>query len=189
MFRLSGRFDPLSGVVVHGHLQAMLAALFAERVPSTCPTDPGAKQDHLRALALLALIMQQQSVGLTVVPNEPEGSSDSSFDERHGDGDTGAKGTRLASRAQRRALRALYPTCAVPGCCVAFEFTKPHHVHYWEHGGPTNLANLLPVCSKHHHAIHEGGWKLTLQPNRHLKISLPDGTALTTGPPLRLQAA
>ena len=93
MFRLSGRFDPLSGVVVHGHLQAMLAALFAERVPSTCPTDPGAKQDHLRALALLALIIQQQSVGLTVVPNEPEGSSDSSFDECHGDGDTDAKGS------------------------------------------------------------------------------------------------
>ena len=97
--------------------------------------------------------------------------------------------TRLASRAQRRALRALYPTCAVPGCCVAFEFTKPHHVHYWEHGGPTDLANLLPVCSKHHHAIHEGGWKLTLQPNRHLTIALPDGTILTTGPPTRIRAA
>ena len=99
------------------------------------------------------------------------------------------RSTRLASRAQRRALRALYPTCAVPDCCVAFEFTKPHHVHYWEHGGPTDLDNLLPLCSKHHHAAHEGGWSLTLQPNRTLTITLPDSTILTTGPPVRLRAA
>ncbi len=85
MFRLSGRFDPLSGVVLHGHLQAMVAALFSERVPSTCPTDPGAKQDHLRALALLALVVQQQASGLTVVPNNSEASPDSSFSENESD--------------------------------------------------------------------------------------------------------
>ena len=237
MFRLSGRFDPLSGVVIHGHLQAMLAALFAEGVPSTCPEDPAGKQDHLPAVALLALIMQQQSAGLTLVPNQPAASPGTSSDERNGevdpcDGDCDAnadlarivvvlprrpsrfgrpeivvvvdarqptldanggtpvidwglpvevppraledlfkradalpiivadgvvlrapgemnlgRSTRLASRAQRRALRALYPSCAVPGCCVAFEFTKPHHVHYWEHGDPTDLDNLVPLWS------------------------------------------
>ncbi len=90
MFRLSGRFDPLSGVMLHGHLQAMVAALFAERVPSSCPTDPGAKQDHLRALALLALTMQQQPVGLAVVPDNATSSSDSS-DSSFGEGeDNGA---------------------------------------------------------------------------------------------------
>ena len=279
MFRLSGRFDPLSGVVIHGHLQAMLAALFAERMPSTCPSDPAGKQDHLRALALLALIMQQQSAGLTVVPDQPATSPETSSDERDGerdpyDGGSDASGdlaewseffrggpsrfgrpeivvvvdargealaanrgapvvdgglpvevppraledlykradahpvivangvvlhapgemnlgrsTRLASRAQRRALRALYPSCAVPGCCVAFEFTKPHHVHYWEHGGPTDLDNLVPLCSKHHHAAHEGGWRLTLQPDRTLTIAFPDGNVLSTGPPVRRRAA
>ncbi len=97
--------------------------------------------------------------------------------------------TRLASRAQRRALCALYPTCAVPGCCVAYEFTKPHHVHYWEHGRPTDLHNLLPLYSKYHHCAHEGGWSFTLQANRTLTITRPDGTILTTGPPRRLRAA
>ncbi len=284
MFRLSGRFDPLSGVMLHGHLQAMLAALFAERVPSTCPTDPGSKQDHLRALALLALIRQQQPVGLTVVPDNATSSSDSSdssfgegedngandanrsdvgtddeFDEwasffragpsrlgrpeivvvvdarqttldansktpvidwglpvelpprvledlfaradahpiivhngivLHAPGDMNlGRSTRLASRAQRRALRALYPTCAVPGCGVAFEFTKPHHVHYWEHGGTTDLHNLIPVCGKHHHAVHDGGWRLSLQPDRTLTITYPDGGVQTTGPPPRIRAA
>ncbi len=47
----------------------------------TCPTDPGAKQDHLRALALLALVVHQHVPGLTAVPNDPEASSGSSFGE------------------------------------------------------------------------------------------------------------
>ncbi len=93
--------------------------------------------------------------------------------------------TRLANRAQRRALRAVYATCAVPGCTVAFDHTKPHHVHWWRHGGPTDFANLLPLCSKHHHCAHEGGWLLTLGPDRELIIELPNGQIMRTGPPRR----
>ncbi len=97
--------------------------------------------------------------------------------------------TRLANRAQRRALRAVYAMCAVPGCTVAFDHTKPHHVHWWRHGGPTDFANLLPLCSKHHHAAHEGGWLLTLGPDRELTIELPTGQIMRTGPPRRRPAA
>ena len=92
---------------------------------------------------------------------------------------------RLASAAQRRALRALYPTCAIPGCEVRFSRTNMHHVRWWEHGGPTDLDNLLPTCSRHHHAVHDHGWKLELLPDRTLEITLPDGTTMTTGPPER----
>ena len=97
--------------------------------------------------------------------------------------------SRLANRAQRRALNAIYATCAIDGCNVSFNHTKPHHVHWWRHGGPTNLANLLPLCSKHHHCAHEGGWLLTLGPNRELTIELPDGQIMRTGPPQRRAAA
>ena len=93
--------------------------------------------------------------------------------------------TRLANRAQRRALRAVYATCAIPGCNVTFNHTKPHHVRWWRHGGPTDFANLLPLCSKHHHAAHEGGWLLTLGPDRELSIELPNGQIMRTGPPRR----
>jgi hypothetical protein len=95
---------------------------------------------------------------------------------------------RLANRAQRRALRGLYPTCAIPGCGVRFMATHIHHVIWWEHGGTTDLANLLPVCSRHHHAVHDGGWRLVLAPDRTLCIELPDGTTMTTGPPRRAAA-
>ncbi len=95
------------------------------------------------------------------------------------------RSTRLANRAQRRALGAVYATCAIPGCCVRYSRTKLHHVIWWEHDGPTDLDNLLPVCEQHHHKIHHDRWLLRLEPNRTLTITLPDGTIMTTGPPKR----
>ena len=93
--------------------------------------------------------------------------------------------TRLANRAQRRALRGLYATCAIPGCCVRYSRTKLHHVIWWRHSGRTDLENLLPVCEQHHQNIHHNGWLITLGPNRELTITLPDGQIMTTGPPKR----
>lgn len=55
MFRLSGAFDPESALAFKGRLEAMVQTLFATSTPATCPDDPQAKQDHLRALALLEL--------------------------------------------------------------------------------------------------------------------------------------
>jgi hypothetical protein len=92
---------------------------------------------------------------------------------------------RVASRAQRRALRGLYATCAVPGCAVRYDSCKLHHVHWWEHGGGTDLDNLLPLCERHHHCVHDAGWTVTLGPRRELTVRMPDGDVMTTGPPRR----
>ncbi len=88
---------------------------------------------------------------------------------------------RLATRAQRRALRAMYRTCAHPGCQVAFDHCRIHHVRWWDHHGPTDLVNLIPLCSEHHHLVHEGGWTLTLDPNRIITLHRPDGTLYFEG--------
>jgi hypothetical protein len=93
--------------------------------------------------------------------------------------------TRLANRAQRRALRALYATCAIPGCTVRYDRCKLHHVVWWRHGGRTDVDNLLPVCTHHHSTIHDGGWDITLGPDRALTLRFPDGTVHNTGPPRR----
>ena len=93
--------------------------------------------------------------------------------------------TRLANRAQRRALQGLYATCAVPGCRVRYSRLKLHHVIWWEHGGTSDLDNFLPVCERHHQKIHHHGWLISLGDHRELTIQLPDGQIMTTGPPTR----
>jgi hypothetical protein len=251
MVRLSGTFDPLSGVLLNGRLQAAVAALFAEKTPSTCPTDPSSKADHLRALALLFLTAGGKGAAVdddlgphdewssfsrngpsrfgrpevvvvldarseTVEANNgkpvvdwglpvelPQRTFEELFERAdvhpvitmngvvlYAPGEVNlGRSTRLANRAQRRALRAMYATCGVHGCAVKFDNCQPHHVRFWEKGGPTDLANLVPLCSRHHHLVHEGGWKLAIGPDRTVTITYPDGSIQTTGPPLLRQAA
>jgi len=42
--------------------------------------------------------------------------------------------------------------------------------------GPSDLDNLLPLCENHHHLVHEGGWTLTMTPDRVATWTRPDGT-------------
>jgi Domain of unknown function (DUF222) len=98
------------------------------------------------------------------------------------------RSTRLANVAQRRALRALYRTCSIPGCEVRYDRCKLHHVLWWRHGGRTDLSNLLPVCSVHHSKIHDQGWAIELGAHRELTIRFPDGSVRTTDPPQRRAA-
>ena len=93
--------------------------------------------------------------------------------------------TRLANRPQHRALGAIYPTCAIPGCHVRYSRTKLHHIIWWRHNGRTDLENLLPLCEQHHHKVHHNGWIVSLGSNRELTITLPDGQVMSTGPPKR----
>ena len=94
---------------------------------------------------------------------------------------------RLASDDQRRALRAIYTSCAFPDCDVPFDECEIHHVLEWsEQEGPTDLHFLIPGCARHHHALHEGGWRLDLAPDRTLTIYQPDGQVNAVGHPDRL---
>jgi hypothetical protein len=91
--------------------------------------------------------------------------------------------SRVVNRAQRRALRGLYSTCGMPGCETHFDRCELHHIIWWRHGGRTDLDNLIPVCTRCHHRIHDDGWVISLDANRRLTVTLPDGTTHTTGPP------
>jgi hypothetical protein len=83
---------------------------------------------------------------------------------------------RHANRSQRRALRAMYRSCAFGSCDVAFDRCEMHHIVPWESGGLTDLSNLVPLCARHHHVVHDGGWGLDLADDRTLSIRQPDGT-------------
>jgi hypothetical protein len=90
---------------------------------------------------------------------------------------------RVANRAQRRALRALYRTCAFPECHTPSDRCHIHHLHHWERLGTTDLWNLLPLCEHHHHAVHDHGWTLHLAADRTLTITRPDRTIHATTHP------
>ena len=89
---------------------------------------------------------------------------------------------RLANRAQRRVLAAMYSTCAHPNCTVAFSTCRIHHIDWYERGGLTIIDNLLPLCETHHHQVHEGHWNLTMTPDRTLTWTRPDGSIWMTHP-------
>lgn len=231
--------DPLEALRFERQIAAQVEALFHDRLPEGCPTNPLQRQAYLRAHALLSLLagrggkMGRPEIIVVVDTRDPEGadegapgeSADSTVPSEptvdwglpvelpsrvlvelfgraevhpvvvcngvvlHASGqlDLG-RSTRLANRAQRRALRGLYATCAIPGCAARYDHCRIHHVHWWRHGGRTDLQNLLPLCSRHHHMVHEGGWDLSLRVDRLLTVQLPDCTIMTTGPPLRSAA-
>jgi hypothetical protein len=95
--------------------------------------------------------------------------------DQHGNPFDMGRTIRHANRRQRRALRAIYRCCAFAGCDVVFERCEIHHILPWELGGPTDLINMVPLCSRHHHVVHDGGWQLELDTDRTLTIRQPDG--------------
>ena len=80
------------------------------------------------------------------------------------------RSVRFATYRQRLALRALHPTCAAEGCDVDFDWCEIHHLRPWEKGGPTDLDNLAPLCSYHHHWVHECGLDPEVRPDRTLRF-------------------
>jgi hypothetical protein len=138
-------------IVVHVDLETLQHGLHAG---GTCHTALGADLpvETVRRLAceaeILPVVLDGRSVPIDV-----------------------GRSKRLATVHQRRALEAIHPTCAIPDCEVIFDHCNVHHIDYWENGGSTDLNNMVPLCSRHHHAAHEGGWKLRLDPDtRELTI-------------------
>ncbi len=76
---------------------------------------------------------------------------------------------RSATPAQFAALIARDGGCAFPGCTRLPAWCIAHHIIHWVDGGPTNLDNLVLLCSRHHTVVHHHGWDIALGADR-----LPD---------------
>jgi len=218
MFCLRGEFDPETGAQLNARLRKTVETMFREQQPDTCPLDPLLKQQHLLALAFVALANGAGSRGSARVDMSVLIDVETLLHGEHPDTiiDCGlpielpvetlrrwaclaeitpiivaadgvslylGRTSRTANRAQRRALRGMYRCCAIPGCTVAFDNCDIHHVIFFHKGGLTDIDYLLPICNRHHHLIHEGGWQLALDARRNLTVTFPDGAIMTTGPP------
>ena len=63
---------------------------------------------------------------------------------------------RFATDGQVQALLAIWGyQCAMPGCSHR-RFIEMHHIKEWEHGGMTDLDNLIPLCSSCHSQVSHG---------------------------------
>jgi hypothetical protein len=89
--------------------------------------------------------------------------------------------SREPSAWMLRQLRYRDRECMFPGC-GARRFTHAHHIVWWQHGGPTDLDNLLLVCGFHHRLVHEHGWALRREENGAVSWLNPDGSCYPAGP-------
>ena len=92
------------------------------------------------------------------------------------------RGVRLATPAQKRALRHQHDGCAVPDCARPPHWCDTHHTTPYAKGGETNLKDLVFVCRRHHHML-EHGWALTQDPEGVWHFNPPTDPSSTRGPP------
>jgi hypothetical protein len=99
-----------------------------------------------------------------------------------GDADDCGRRTRKISRRLRRQLvRRDGDRCRFSGCTNR-HYLQGHHIAHWEDGGPTDLDNLVLLCSYHHKLVHEGGWTIDGNPNHQLTFVSPDGHRVEEAP-------
>jgi hypothetical protein len=61
---------------------------------------------------------------------------------------------RVVSERQFKALLLRDGGCSHPGCRSRHGL-EAHHVKQWIRGGRTDLANLVLLCRRHHHRLHD----------------------------------
>jgi hypothetical protein len=67
---------------------------------------------------------------------------------------------RLASPAQMAVLQIRdHGRCQFPGCDHTHDL-EAHHIVHWLRGGRTDLDNLILICGRHHHLIHDHGYRV-----------------------------
>jgi hypothetical protein len=81
--------------------------------------------------------------------------------DEHGEAVGIGRMSRTAPPWLVRQLRHRDRGCTFPGC-ESRSFLHAHHIEHWGRGGPTDLDNLVLVCTFHHKLVHEYGWRVEL---------------------------
>ena len=82
--------------------------------------------------------------------------------------------TRTIPAPLRRALKARDQGCRFPGCANS-RYMDAHHIDHWANGGETKPSNLVSLCRFHHHAVHEGGFRIERLDDGTLRFVKPNG--------------
>jgi hypothetical protein len=93
------------------------------------------------------------------------------------------RATRTISAALWAALVVRDQGCRFPGCDREPRWCEAHHVVWFSEGGDTSIWNLVLLCSRHHHRLHEPGWRAKLLPDARFEVTHPDGWVTGTSAP------
>ena len=185
MFNLSGEFDPVTGAKIDTALAIKERELWNAENPSAWRTPQQRMADALAELILEPEKGKAQGTALMVV-TDYDVINQELVNARLADGtpipmdelvrlacdadllpgvfraatqemNLGRK-RRTASDRQRAAL--IYRDKQCIGCGATAHRCFAHHVQFWRDGGPTDFANLVLVCNKCHHNIHDDHWQV-----------------------------
>lgn len=127
-------------VVVHVSAETLTQTVSAETSPNGVPSETPLHPETVRRLTcdggLLAIVEKDNGDPLSV-----------------------GRKTRAIPPATRRALVARDRHCRYPGCGHV-RYVEGHHIVHWAQGGETKLDNLVLLCSRHHRAVHEFGYRI-----------------------------
>jgi hypothetical protein len=84
---------------------------------------------------------------------------------------------RTVTDRQFRALLARDRHCTHPGC-TSKAGVEAHHVKRWIDGGRTELTNLVLLCERHHHALHDGAFEITPLGRQKFRFQRNNGRVL-----------
>ena len=186
--------DPATAPPTRAQQQADALALLAETALHH-EIDPGAPGERYQVVVHVdaAVLADPEQPGQSVLEEGSHVSAETSrrlacdasrVVMRHDDEgrllEVGAR-TRTIPSALRRALLDRDRTCRFPGCHV--RVGEGHHVRHWAQGGPTTLGNLVLLCRRHHHAVHEEGYRVSRGSDGTLEFRRPDGRPLPEVPP------
>ena len=186
MFVLSGEFDPMTGARIETVLAAKERELWNAENPKERRTpqqrmadalaelilEPGKGKAKGTALMVVAEydVINQELVNARLADGTPIPTAElirlacdadllpGVFRKATQEMNLGRK-RRTASDAQRAAL--VYRDKECIGCGASAHRSFAHHVRFWKNGGPTDFGNLVLVCNKCHHNIHDLGWEVT----------------------------
>ena len=103
-------------------------------------------------------------------------------DDRDGNPLYMGRRSRLVRGTLRRAVAARDGCCRFPGC-TRRAGTEAHHAVDWIHGGRTDIDQVLLLCRFHHHRVHEGGWRVDVDPANGFVFRSPTGRTVSSSPP------
>ena len=92
------------------------------------------------------------------------------------------RNTRIVPSRLFKQVAARDGGCRYPGCDRPVKWTDAHHIHYWRRGGRTDYDNLILLCSRHHHHVHQQNITIDLLPNGEAMFTTFDGKRSSSEP-------